>query len=135
MPDGPSTAQVLKTKFGKIGRTVRIPLQNGREFKATMTEEGIEVDNLGRQPQLPWEVFEAAVWLLRQQGGRAKKGNAMSFKLGEEGLSMESVEGHVAHVVYRKYAGDSVFRRITPIAAILVWSGLCENAPGELVLR
>ncbi len=67
-------------------------------------------------------------------GGRAERGNAMKYRLGEEGLSLDSVEGHVAHAIYRKREGDTVFRRITPIACTLIWAGICEPAPGELVL-
>jgi hypothetical protein len=59
----------------------------------------------------------------------------MNFKLGEHGLPIDSIEGHIAFVVYRKRNGDSVFRRIAPIAAILAWAGICNVSPGELILR
>jgi len=110
-------------------------MPGGRLFKATMTEEGIMVDNLGSRPLLPWIVFEEVVKLLARNGGRAANGNAISSKLGDAGLSLESVEGHVAHWVYGKRVGDSVFRRILPITAILVWAGLCYAIPHELMLR
>ena len=48
---------------------------------------------------------------------------------------MDSVEGHIAHVVYGKQLGDRVLRRIAPVSGILIWAGICESAPGELVLR
>jgi hypothetical protein len=47
---------------------------------------------------------------------------------------LDSIEGHIARVVYGKKIGDSVFRRISAIAGILVWAEVCEHAPGELVL-
>jgi hypothetical protein len=59
----------------------------------------------------------------------------MNSRLGDEGLPLDSIEGHIAHVVYGKQIGDSVFRRISPIAAILVWAGICEDEPGELIIR
>lgn len=52
-----------------------------------------------------------------------------------EGLSLESVEGHIAHLVYGRQLGQTVFRRITPIACILIWAGICEHVPGRLKLR
>ena len=93
------------------------------------------VDNLGSQPFLPWAVFVEAVSILRRNGGRAERGDAMGSKLGDAGLSLETIEGHIAYVVYNKKVGDSIFRRISPIAAILVWAGVCDTAPGELILR
>ena len=132
--DGNLAVEVIKLKFERIDRKVRIPLQKGRVFKASMTDEGIVVDNLGNQPLLPWVIFEEVINLLVRKGGRAKKGNAMDSKLGQEGLPLDSIEGHIAQAVYGKKAGDSVFRRISPITAILVWAGLCNAEPGELVL-
>ena len=62
------------------------------------------------------------------------RGNAMNARVGDEDLSLHSIEGHIAHVVYGKQIGVTVFRRITPIAGILVWAGVCEAKPGELIL-
>jgi hypothetical protein len=58
----------------------------------------------------------------------------MNYKLGDDGLPMDSIEGHIAHVVYGKNPGDIIFRRIIPIACILVWAGICENGVGKLIL-
>lgn len=73
-------------------------------------------------PFLRWSVFIEAVSVLKSNGGRAKRGDAMKSKLGEEGLPVNSVEGHVAHMVSGYHEGDNVFRRITPIACILIWA-------------
>src|SRR5215213_812287 len=132
--DGNIAVELIKQKFVRIDRKVSIPLQNGRSFKASMTDEGIMVDNLGNQPLLPWVVFKEAIDLLVDKSGRAEKGNAMGCKLGEVRLPIDSIEGHIAQAVYLKKLGDSVFRRISPISAILVWAGICDADPGELVL-
>ncbi len=132
--DGKLAVEVIKQKFEKVNHQIRIPLQKGKSFKASMTDEGVMVDDLGIQPLLPWIVFEEAIDLLVRKGGRAEKGNAMASKLGEEGLSVDSIEGHIALTVYGKKLNDSVFRRISPISAILVWAGLCDSQPGELLL-
>ena len=58
----------------------------------------------------------------------------MNAKLGDTNLHTETIEGYVASTVYGKSEGDSVFRRITPIASILVWAGVCENEPNGLRL-
>jgi len=134
MKNGKTAVDVIKRKFQSNDSPVRIPLQKGEVFTAKLVEGGIKVDNLADQPFLPWNVFELAVDLLIQNGGQARRGDAMSFKLGENGLPLNSIEGHIAHVVYGKQIGESVFRRVSPIAAILVWAGICEYAPRELIL-
>jgi hypothetical protein len=114
---------------------VKIPLLRGKPFKAKLSEKGISVSNLGSTPFLPWDVFTETVDFLNTKGGKAAKGNAMNYKLGEKGLPLDSIEGHIAHKLYGKKIGDSVFRRITPIAAILDWANICENGWGFLLLK
>lgn len=59
----------------------------------------------------------------------------MSYKLGEDGLPLNSVEGYVATHVYSKKTGDNVFRRITPIVNILIWADICVNDGRYLRLK
>ena len=125
----------IKEEFGNK-TTVIIPAQRNRSFTATLKEDGISVDNLGKQqPFLPWKVFVETINLLTDKGGVAIRGDAMGPKLGSEKLPIDSVEGHIAITVYGQNMGDTVFRRITPVASILVWAGICENLPGKLALR
>lgn len=124
----------IRERFKKYNGTVQIPLlKGGQHFVASVTEEGINVSNLGNQPLLPWEVFIETINLLERKGGKAERGN-YTAKLGKDNLPLDSVEGHIAHVVYGKKIGDSVFRRITPVACILIWAGLCYHNAGHLVL-
>jgi hypothetical protein len=125
---------IIKHKLTNKGGQALIPLQRGGYFKVKLVEGGIEVDNLGSQPFLPWQVFKEAVVIMIHKGGAAKRGNAMDYKLGSDGLPFDSIEGYIASVVYKKKAGDSVFRRITPISCILKWAGICENKPGKMIL-
>jgi endonuclease-3 len=130
-----SAVEAIKRKFGAEGQRVEIPLLKGKPFVAFITVAGVIVDDLGAQSLLPWIVFEEAINILSLNGGHAERGDAMNSRLGEAGLPLDSIEGHIAHVVYGKEIGESVFRRISPIAAILVWAGICESAPRELILR
>jgi hypothetical protein len=127
--------EIIKDKFKQTGWPASIHNQKGGSFTAALTDNGVNVDNLGSQPFLPWMVFEEAVWMMRLNGGRAQFGKAMSARLGEPHLPYDSIEGHIASQVYGKQHGDSVFRRIVPISNILIWAGICGAAPGELVLR
>jgi hypothetical protein len=133
--DATSVVDRIKRRFEVAGPTARIPLlRGGRIFTAEITAEGIRVDNLDKQPLLPWAVFEETVALLGRNGGRADRGNAMGPRLGDDALSLDSVEGHIAAAVYGQRRGEAVFRRITPVACILIWAGICGHRPGELVL-
>ncbi|MGF6952303.1 hypothetical protein QF028_004808 [Neobacillus sp. B4I6] len=125
----------IKDSFLENGKTIEIPLLKGQKtFQAVLHDGGISVSNLANQSFLPWSVFEETIVLLNEKNGCAIKGDAMSNKLGETGLPHDSIEGRIASKVYGKQLGQNVFRRITPIACILVWSGIVENQRGKLVL-
>lgn len=118
---------ILRSKLGTLEYVTNIPLlKAGKSFWVTHKPDGVEVNNLGTQPFLPWEVFTAAIELMRSQGGRATAGNAMGHKLGDPKLPLDSIEGHVAHKIYGKQIGDSVFRRISVIRSLLIWAGICK---------
>jgi hypothetical protein len=44
------------------------------------------------------------------------------------------MEGYIATKVYGCKVGDSVFKRITPIASILAWAEICDNTRGQICL-
>jgi len=127
--------RAIRLQFGKHGRRVDIPLMTAKTFKAVPVVGGIEVDNLGKNSFLSWLVFEEVLLLLKRERGVAFRGNAMGFRLGEPGLPLNSVEGHIAATIFGKVPGDTVFRRISPVAAIMVWAGLCKPGRGTLSLR
>jgi hypothetical protein len=124
----------IRRRFLKSGSPAEIPLQRNGTFSARLVEGGVMVTNLGGQPFLPWAVFQEAVQIIIASGGVALRGDAMNSRLGDPGLPLDSVEGHVAHIVYRKQIGETVFRRISPISAILAWSGICDLRPRVLAL-
>lgn len=126
--------QQIRDRFQETGSPAEVPLLRRGTFEARLVAEGVKVSNLGVQPFLPWAAFQEAVCVLIRNGGRVDRGDAMNSKLGDPGLPLDSIEGHVAHVVYGKHRGDTVFRRITPIACILIWAGICKHEPGKLVL-
>jgi hypothetical protein len=125
----------IRRKFSVTGNPTQVPyIGKTGSFAAQLTDTGISVSNLGAQPFLPWAVFQEAICVLIRNGGRAERGDAMNFRLGESDLAMDSIEGHIANVVYGKNEGVAITRRITPIACILIWAGVCKAEPGELVL-
>ena len=112
MMDGKTAVEIIKGKFPDTGVPVKIPLQKGGQIRIYKVEGGLDVESFSGRSFLPWGIFEETVNLLAWNGGKAGLGDAMQSKLG-----------------------DSIFRQISSIAAILVWVGICESAPGELILR
>jgi len=133
--NGIRVIEVIKSKFQGTGSPTSIPMQTGGSFTARLTNEGILIDNLDRQPFLPWIVFQEAICALIRNDGRAARGDATRARLGSEALSLNSIEGHIAQVVYGKKLGDPVFGRIAPIADILIWADVCNPAQDDLILR
>jgi len=132
--NGIKVVEVIKSKFQGTGSPASIPMQTGGVFTARLTHEGVLVDNLGKQPFLPWIVFQEAVCVLIRNDGRATQGDATYARLSSKELSLDSIEGHIAQVVYGKKVGDPVFGRIIPIADILIWAGVCDTDQDELIL-
>ena len=133
--------QELKNFLRKIDRNGIAIKTQGRPFtvKPVFLVDhliGVDVSNLGNSPFLPIEAFAVVISLLSLcHDKKADKGKAMNFKLGDEGLRIDSIEGHIASVIYGKTNGESVFRRITPISRILELAGVCENGRGYLKLK
>ena len=130
---------VLKEKLSTINSSIEIKTQGGiftvEPVKTNNILLGVNVSNLGNNNFLPIEVFAVTISLLIcSENNEAQKGNAMRFKLGNDGLALNSVEGHVALVIYGQKKGNIVFRRITPISHILAWAGICKNCRGFLKL-
>ena len=126
----------LEKRADEKGNVI-IPLEKNKGkgcFTATVSNDGVHVSNLHLKPFLPWDVFEKTITLLNKLGGKAAKGDAMKGKLGDSRLPIDSVEGYIAYKVYNQKLGASVFRRITPISCILVFTGLCKTESGYLSL-
>ncbi len=130
--------QILKDRLLATEGKADIPKYGGT-FSAKLAEDGVVVDNLGHNEKnslLVWAVFTETMALLEELGGEAKRGNVRKpgARLGDADIPLDSIEGRVAKNVYEIAEGTSVFMRITPIANILVWLGVCEHGKGVLKL-
>jgi hypothetical protein len=123
----------IKSQFDKKGNPAKIPLMSGKQFFEARSEtDGVYVDNLKTQPFLPWEIFSEAVNCIKENGGKVKKGNATNSKLGDPNLGLDTLEGHIASKIYGCRIGDTILKRVTPIASILAWAEICENSRGQI---
>ena len=86
--------------------------------------------------QLVWEVFDAAVEVVLNNGGKAVKGKARSgAKLGSDDLPLNSVEGYIAHKVHGVKEGETAFGPGFVICAVLDWADICKNERGNLTMN
>lgn len=142
--------KILIEKLSEIDGSVSIEKPRG-PFSVEPKFEGekligVTVSNLGASKELPIEVFIVTLSLLNLSNdktavcGKVMKRDpatkeTIAFNLGDPELPMNSVEGHIASVIFGKKIGDTVFRRITPVARILEWAGVCEYGNGTLKLK
>jgi len=127
----------IKEKLNASDGHASIPL-----FKGDLCEIGYDPNGKGLiSPKIPpanqlvWEAFDAAVEVVIQNGGKAKKGNAQSGgKLGSDKLPLDSVEGYIAHKVHGAELGMTAFGPGFVIAAVLDWADICRNERGYLTI-
>lgn len=129
-----AAVEQIRRKFKACESPVRIAVNGVPAFSAVLINGGIEVDNLQAHNFLHWTVFREALSVLARKDGRARLGDAEQARLGDPALPLDSIEGHIAHVVYGRGVGDPVFARVKSLAAILVWAGICKLEGDRLVL-
>lgn len=71
---------------------------------------------------------------MKRNAGRALIGDSSSARLGDPALPLNSIEGHIAHVIYGRGLGDSILARAVPVGVIWVWAGVCRKEGDFVVL-
>lgn len=127
--------QAIVQRLQQHGGVAQVQNQRGGSFTATLhLKHGyVHVDCLGSSPNIPLAAFDAIERLLEEKQGRALRGSAMRYQLGTDGLPLDSVEGRVAHITFNRQLGTNVLQRITPMACLLVWAGVCVHGRGVLI--
>lgn len=128
----------IKEKLNAVDGRASIPLYSG-----DLCDIGFDPNGKGLvSPKIPvpnhliWEVFDAAVEVVIQNGGKAMKGKARSgAKLGSDDLPLDSVEGYIAHKVHGAQIGETAFGPGFVIAAVLDWAEICRNERGYLTIN
>jgi len=129
----------IREKLDSCGGKATIKLFRGDscEISYDSNKSGLASPKIPVPDQLTWEVFDAAVEVVVNNGGKALKGSARSkgARLGNEKLPMNSVEGYIAHKVHGVKEGQSSFGPGFVICAILDWAGVCNNERGFLSIK
>lgn len=132
------TVRKIKEKLNLNCGKATIKLYRGDACEIWFDEngKGLVSPKIPPSNQLIWEAFDAAVEVVIKNGGKAKKGNAQSgAKLGSDRLSLNSVEGYIAHKVHGFREGETAFGPGFVICAILDWAGVCNNERGYLTIN
>lgn len=130
-----SVVKRIKERLNASDGQAVIKLYSGDDCEIWFDEngKGLVSPKIPPANQLIWEAFDAAVEVVLNNGGKAKKGNAQSgAKLGTDKLMMNSVEGYIAHKVHGAQEGDTAFGPGFVICAILDWADICNNERGYL---
>lgn len=129
--------QKIKEKLNLYQGFASIELSRDKVFSIYYEEfgNGIYATNLPKSRMLSWNVFDCVFDVLRKNGGKAKKGQAMKARLGEAELTLDTVEGYVAYHAFGVRKGESTIRTISALSAILEWADVCENGYGWLSLK
>jgi len=128
-------SEIIKAKLMDNGGHVTVYTVRGLPCELWVNADGTSFtsDKLPIKPPYEYRVFDVIVDLLVSQGGRARKGNGRSYKLGDSNCDKTTVVGTVA-IDRGNRTGDSVFDPVFVLAAILEWAGIAHNERGELVL-
>ena len=135
--DESAVVKSIKQKLNETNGITRISLPRGSDFQICYEPfgNGLHATNIPSSRILTWSAFDAAIELLKKQNGKAQKGQAMKAKLGEAGLTLDTIEGYVAYKAYGVKKGESTLRMISALSAILEWCGMCKNGYGYLTLK
>lgn len=135
-PESSRASEIIKAKLINEGGRAAVPSVSGRRrYELSCYEDGtFNCEGLPNHLPFNYAVFDIIVDLLLSNGGRARKGNGRSYKVGDPECDDTTIVGTIAKKYFGKRDGDSAYDPVFVLSAILVWAGIVSNAPGELVL-
>ncbi|MEJ8555043.1 DUF2089 family protein [Tepidibacter sp. Z1-5] len=128
----------IKEKLNNCGGKATIQLLQGDpcDIWYDANGKGLVSPKIPPANQLVWGVFDAAVEVVINNGGKAIKGKARSgAKLGSDDLPLDSIEGYIAHKVHGVQEGETAFGPGFVIAAVLDWAEICNNKRGYISIK
>ena len=130
-------SDVVRDKLITVGGTATVYTLQGKAFEITITaDRKAFATNKLPQYNYGFEVFDIILDLLRENNGKAAKGNGRgkNNKLGQSGCELDTVVGAIGFRYAGKELGESVFDPVFALGAILEWAEICHNERGYLEL-
>ena len=129
-------SEIIKSKLIKSGGRAIVGSFSGKTYEIRAANDGKSFlcKQLPISPPYEFAVFDVIIDLLKRQGGRAKKGNGRSYKLGEHGCEDSTVVGAIAKYYSGKKDGESVFDPVFVLVAVLEWADIAHNYRGYIEL-
>lgn len=131
-----AASEIVKAKLLENGGRVIVRTARGLPCEIIAQPDGKSFvsPKLPVKPPYEYRVFDTVVDVLKANGGRARKGNGRSFKLGHPECDESTVVGAIAKNYAGKKEGDSVYDPVFVLAAVLEWADIVTNQRGELIL-
>lgn len=129
-------SDIIKSKLlDNDGRATFHTLE-GKEYDFRFSGNGNEFlcDALPENVCFTFAIFDVVIDFLISQGGKAIKGNARNYKLGDPKCDSSTVAGTIGEHYFHKQNGESILDPVFIIASILDWAGIAENCRGYIKL-
>ncbi len=127
-------SDIIKCKLKQCGGRVTVSTLEGKTHEIIALKDGdtFFCEALPLEPN--YHVFDIITDLLISNGGKAPKGSARNYKIGEEKCDENTVAGTIGISYFKKSYGESSFDPVFILAAVLEWAGIANNMRGFLEL-
>ena len=121
------------TVYSQTGRSqYTIMLTKGKDSEIG---DSFFCDKLKPKKIYELRIFDIIVDLLKEEGGKAFKGNGREFKVGYGGCTYDTVAGRIGVDYFNKSEGESTLDPVFVLNAIMLWAGVCQlTTPGCMEL-
>lgn len=128
-------SDIIKCKLKQCGGQAKVTTLEGKVYEIIALKDGdtFFCEALPIEPY-SYRVFDIITDLLIANGGKAPKGNARNYKVGEEKCDENTVVGTIGISYFNKSYGESTLDPVFIMAAVLEWAGIAYNQRGFLEL-
>lgn len=130
-PESKKASDMIQNLIWENGGEIVADSQRGKPYRIQLSDNGARmVTDALPQAEYELHVFDIIVQLLIEQGGRARKGNRRTSRLGEGDCGYETVVGRIGRGYWGKSQGDWTVDPIMVLNAILCRAGICRFSEG-----
>ena len=135
--DSKKASDIIRNLLVANGGWAMVTSQSGRsEYKIILNANGSSFYCKALPPVYTFSlsVFDIIIDLLKEQGGRARKGNGRNYRLGEGDCTYDTVAGRVGRDFFKVKEGKYTPDPVMVLTAVLLWADICSPVIGHLEL-